>query len=381
MMSVFRFSIDSKIRVYHVYQTIWSNPYIGEELNCKREPGNSHDPHAVAMTKVISGVSTVVGHVPIDISPICSIFIRRVGSIISRVNGSHRHSSDLEQGGLEIPCKLDFSIESEKEAKKTRKRLEATLSIVVAMDTLSIRDTIDPATEDQAVEIQDKFITDNQVVEVQDRATEDQIVVHSRAELTPVVDLSLDLSGQATEHDVSPQKKRLKLIDSEHIIMGEELTDTEINLAQQLLKKQFPNLNGFTSTLLQDKKRALTEKTVRDKVQIIFCKGRHHWVVASTKNCTIGHVKVYDSLFTYPDKEMERVIVNLFQWNSTEVVVKFARCQKQKGGADCGLFAIAFATAIAFGKQPGKIKFVQEELRSHLVTCLNKGEMSLFPCK
>ena len=61
--------------------------------------------------------------------------------------------------------------------------------------------------------------------------------------------------------------------------------------------------------------------------------------------------------------------------------MKFARCQKQKGGADCGLFAIAFATAIAFGKRPGKIKFVQEELRSHLVTCLNKGEMSLFPCK
>ena len=210
-MSVFRFSIDSKIRGYHVYQTIWSNPCIGEELNCKREPGNSHDPHVVAMTKVISGVSTVVGHVPIDISPICS---------------------NLEQGGREIPCKLDLSIESEKEAKKTRKRLEATLSIVVAMGTLSIRDTIDPATEDQAVEIQDKFTTDNQVVEVQDRATEDQIVVHSRAELTLVVDLSLDLSGQATEHDVSPQKKRLMLMDSEHIIMEEELTDTEINLAQ-----------------------------------------------------------------------------------------------------------------------------------------------------
>ena len=66
MMSVFRFSINSKIRGYHVYQTIWSNLYIGKELNCKREPGNSHDPHAVAMTKVISGVSTVVGHVPID---------------------------------------------------------------------------------------------------------------------------------------------------------------------------------------------------------------------------------------------------------------------------------------------------------------------------
>ena len=42
----------------------------------------------------------------------------------------------------------------------------------------------------------------------------------------------------------SPQKKRVKHVDIEHIIMGEELSDTEINLAQQLLKTQFPNLNG-----------------------------------------------------------------------------------------------------------------------------------------
>ena len=97
-----------------------------------------------------------------------------------------------------------FSIESEKEANKIRKRLEATLSIVVAMDTLSIRDTstTDLATDNQAVEIQDRTTddqaievqdraTDNQAVEIQDRATDDQAVeVQDRAELMPVVDLS-----------------------------------------------------------------------------------------------------------------------------------------------------------------------------------------------
>ena len=90
---------------------------------------------------------------------------------------------------------------------------------------------------------------------------------------------------------------------------------------------------------------------------------------------------MYDSLFTYPDKETERVLMNAFQWDFAEVIVKFACCQKQKGGAECGLFSIALATAIAFGKQHGKLKFRQEELRSHLVTCFNKGEISMFPCK
>ena len=220
----------------------------------------------MATIKVISGVSTIVGHVPFDISSVCSIFIRRGGSINSTVIGSCRYSSDLEKGGLEIPCKFVFSIGNEKEASKTRIRLEATLSIVVAMDTLSIRDTsnadADLATNNQ-VEFQDKpssYPTADQatVVEVQGRAIDDQAA--EVQDVTPVVDLSSDLLDEAVKYDaVSPQKKRIKLLDSERIIMGEELTDLEINLAQQLLKKQFPNLNGFTCTLLQDKKCTLMD--------------------------------------------------------------------------------------------------------------------------
>ena len=118
-------------------------------------------------------------------------------------------------------------------AKKTTKHLETTLSIVIAMSTLSIGHTIttDLATEDQAVEVQDRICDDNQVVEVQGRASDSKVLVQGGDELAPVVDLFLD-SDQVIEHDdVSLQKKSMKLIDREHIIMKEELTDTEINLA------------------------------------------------------------------------------------------------------------------------------------------------------
>ena len=81
------------------------------------------------------------------------------------------------------------------------------------------------------------------------------------------------------------------------------------------------------------------------------------------------------------DKETEKIIANLFQCNSTKLVIKVARSQKQTGGTDCGLFAIAISTAIAFGKNPGKLKLHQETLRSHLVNCFNKKLISLFPCK
>ena len=40
----------------------------------------------------------------------------------------------------------------------------------------------------------------------------------------------------------SPAKKKTK-IDTEHVIMGEQLTDLEINVAQQLLKEQFHHID------------------------------------------------------------------------------------------------------------------------------------------
>lgn len=52
----------------------------------------------------------------------------------------------------------------------------------------------------------------------------------------------------------SPVKKRAKHFDAECIIMGEELTDLEINFTQQLLKERFKHIDGLDSTLLQEKR-------------------------------------------------------------------------------------------------------------------------------
>ena len=66
-----------------------------------------------------------------------------------------------------------------------------------------------------------------------------------------VVDLSDETPAAYLEEGNWPQKKRVKLIDTEPIIMGKELSDVEINLAQELLKNQFPVFNGLQSTLLK----------------------------------------------------------------------------------------------------------------------------------
>ena len=97
------FSVESMVRGYHVYKDIW-DAVVGEEFPCKRKDGNRVDPFAVA---VVRG-NTVIGHNPRKISSICSLYLRRDGSIVCRVTGSRRFSVDLAQGGLEILCVLTF---------------------------------------------------------------------------------------------------------------------------------------------------------------------------------------------------------------------------------------------------------------------------------
>ena len=71
-------------------------------------------------------------------------------------------------------------------------------------------------------------------------------------------------------------------------------------------------------------------------------------------------VKVYDLAFHSIDHATEKVIVNLFQYADTLPTIKLERLQKQKSSNDCGVFAIACPTAIAFGAKPEKQNLIRE---------------------
>ena len=167
----------------------------------------------------------------------------------------------------------------------------------------------------------------------------------------------------------------------EEIIMGQELSDLEMNLAQELLKVQYLKLNGFQSTLFQEKRKLSQDIFLTNTIQIVHCQARHHWVTATTIKCKLGEVKVFDSIFNHCDKETTWVIHNLFTTSRVpKLSITMGCCQKQKGDKDCGLFSIANATAVAFGLNPSKQKFNQSAMRMHLVRCFNAKKMSPFPC-
>jgi hypothetical protein len=67
----------------------------------------------------------VVGHIPRSISTVCYIFLGKPRSTITcKVTGDKRYSRDLPQGGLVIPCQLEFKGE-ESAVNKVQKMLSA----------------------------------------------------------------------------------------------------------------------------------------------------------------------------------------------------------------------------------------------------------------
>ena len=110
------------VRGYHVYKTIWAAA-VGEVVICRREPTNSADRYAVAVLKE----ETIIGHLLRKMSKVCSLFLRKGGSIRCKVTGSRHYSSNLPQEGLEIPCSLLFTA-NVKEITKLRKVLAAKCS-------------------------------------------------------------------------------------------------------------------------------------------------------------------------------------------------------------------------------------------------------------
>ena len=205
----FTFVVESMIRGYHKYKTVWENPVLAEELRCTREIGNPRDPAAVAIQKQISGEMIIVGHIPKRISALSSVFIRRSGVIKSVVNGPRRYSADLEQGELEIPCLLYFTTKNEKEAKKTRELMES--SLIGKVGQLS---TVSSMPISREVELKKGTALEQPSTAVVSEQTLNNCAENDTTEVT------IDTTKT---NENSPPRKKQKQFDAECIIMGHEL--------------------------------------------------------------------------------------------------------------------------------------------------------------
>ena len=125
---------------FHVYQENWT-PILGERLVCRNEPSNPGDRYAVAVCNV---GDEIAGHLPRNISTMCSIFIRRGGIIYCTISGRRQYSRDLPQGGMEIPSILHF-VGNEREFNKVEQFFLSIPSILTTTQPQSSVSSTQPA--------------------------------------------------------------------------------------------------------------------------------------------------------------------------------------------------------------------------------------------
>lgn len=184
----------------------------------------------------------------------------------------------------------------------------------------------------------------------------------------------------------STRNKRPKIVlsatERRTIINGDMLTDESINFAQNLLSQQFPSLQGLENTTFGPVGGFSQFRRGTHFIQILHT-GRTHWVCYSNANNRQPDVDAdyYDSLFrgivTFQTKNQ---MAQFLHCSGPELKMNAVPVQQQTNGTNCGPFAIAYATNLAFQDQdPVSVNYDEGALRSHLLKCFDKNKMSPFP--
>lgn len=140
------------------------------------------------------------------------------------------------------------------------------------------------------------------------------------------------------------------------------------------MKTKFPKINGLHLTLLQDK----SHKDPTVNAIHIFHTGGDHWICATTINASGKRVLIYNFGYTKWDETALCLIKKQFRCSPSNIIV-LKGVQKQQGGKECGLYAIANATSIAFGRDPLELSYNEVAMRKHLVEYFSCQDLKPFP--
>ena len=175
--------------------------------------------------------------------------------------------------------------------------------------------------------------------------------------------------------------KRLVLrdIDKDQLLNGAWLMDRHINAANKLLQKQHPHQNGLQDSIVLASELEW-ESNRTNFVQVInVCE--QHWVCASNLRCPENVVEVYDSIPAYStgSTTLKKQIAVIVRTKSSSFTLRFVEVQRQSGGGDCALFAVANAVTLCNGQDPHLVRYHQTQMRKHLCDCFQEGKLIPFP--
>ncbi|XP_071849794.1 uncharacterized protein [Apostichopus japonicus] len=154
------------------------------------------------------------------------------------------------------------------------------------------------------------------------------------------------------------------------------LTDTIIEAGQSLLKAQFPYVGG-----LQPPYKALSSSGFDiepgEFVQIIHLP--NHWVTVSTIGCRKSEVKLYDSMIANAySLSMTQLITSMMMSMDPQITILVMDVTQQQDSRSCGVYALAFASALCLHIEPSTLNFSQSRMYPDLKRCLQEERMTLI---
>lgn len=169
------------------------------------------------------------------------------------------------------------------------------------------------------------------------------------------------------------------------LFIGAWLEDLHIDEAQAVLLQEHKSVNGlqqvgvFAGGLIG----ASVVTPNHPFTQILNIEGAH-WICVSSVGCRSGQITVYDSMVSASNSlplTTQCQLAWLTYGSHRQLCVNFANVTRQIGSGDCGLYAIAYATALVSGLDPTQVHFDQKNMRGHLINCLKNRHFTQFPSK
>ena len=107
----------------------------------------------------------------------------------------------------------------------------------------------------------------------------------------------------------------------------------------------------------------------------------NHWFMAASGYGEKDSILIYDSLrnAVEPCRHIIYSAALICPSKKDELQLEMMNTQIQSDGSSCGLFAIANATALAFGLNPSEYVYDATQLREHFIKCCSEKKMEPFP--
>ena len=169
--------------------------------------------------------------------------------------------------------------------------------------------------------------------------------------------------------------------EDQHILLSKDawLNDRIMDAAQKLICKEIGNELSYQSVLNSQKKFVDPFHPVSQEHVQLLHDGANHWFLSF---CSNARVQICDSLRSSLTRSSRKSIQSLYKHflaDGGKQIITFLPVQKQPDGHNCGPFAIAFAAEILDGSSPSEAVFAVQEMRRHLITCLEMQRLTPFP--